>query len=43
VKEGVFSYAAIHAEVEHFFSDLSMHPLYFQYFTPAQIAKHIIV
>jgi len=41
IKEGVFSYTTVHAEVQHFFRDLRLHPVYFEHFTPLQVAKHI--
>jgi len=41
VKEGVFSYTTVHSEVQHFFRGLALHPMYFEHFTPLQIAKHI--
>lgn len=41
VKEGVFSYNTVFAEVLHFFTDLGLHPSYFEHFTPVQIAKHV--
>merc|ERR1719210_2231387 len=41
VKEGVFSYTTVHAEVQHFFLNLGLHPIYFEHFTALQIAKHI--
>eukprot|EP00929_Paragymnodinium_shiwhaense_P023249 TRINITY_DN14602_c0_g1_i1.p1 TRINITY_DN14602_c0_g1~~TRINITY_DN14602_c0_g1_i1.p1 ORF type:complete len:1184 (-),score=307.56 TRINITY_DN14602_c0_g1_i1:349-3900(-) len=41
VKEGVFSYSTVHSEVQYFFRDLNLHPVYFHHFTPYQIAKHI--
>jgi len=41
VKEGVFSYTTVHAEVQHFFKGLNFHPVYFEHFTPLQIAKHV--
>eukprot|EP00928_Gymnodinium_smaydae_P093717 TRINITY_DN7801_c0_g2_i1.p1 TRINITY_DN7801_c0_g2~~TRINITY_DN7801_c0_g2_i1.p1 ORF type:complete len:1171 (-),score=228.98 TRINITY_DN7801_c0_g2_i1:404-3916(-) len=41
VKEGVFSYSTVHSEVQYFFKDLQLHPMYFQHFTPLQIATHV--
>ncbi|CAJ1424281.1 unnamed protein product [Effrenium voratum] len=41
VKEGVFSYTTVHAEVLHFFQVLHFHEIYFTHFTPLQIAKHV--
>jgi len=41
VKEGVFSYTTVHAEVQYFFEVLQLHPIYFEHFTPLQIAKHV--
>eukprot|EP00439_Symbiodinium_sp_Y106_P071909 s699_g13.t1 len=41
VKEGVFSYTTVHAEVKHFFQVLRFHEIYFRHFTPMQIAKHV--
>ncbi|CAE8609699.1 unnamed protein product [Polarella glacialis] len=41
VKEGVFSYTAVHSEVQHFFIGLSFHTVYFTHFTAMQIAKHV--
>jgi len=41
VKEGVFSYTTVHAEVQHFFKGLNLHPIYFEQFTSLQIAKHV--
>lgn len=41
VKEGVFSYTTVHAEVKHFFQVLRFHETYFKHFTPMQIAKHV--
>ncbi|CAK9021826.1 Glutamate dehydrogenase 2 (NAD-specific glutamate dehydrogenase) (NAD-GDH), partial [Durusdinium trenchii] len=41
VKEGVFSYTSVHAEVLHFFKVLRFHEIYFRHFTPLQIAKHV--
>ncbi|CAK0831951.1 unnamed protein product [Prorocentrum cordatum] len=41
VKEGIFSYNTVHAEVQHFFKGLGLHPIYFEHFTPLQVAKHI--
>lgn len=41
VKEGIFSFTTVHAEVEHFFHGLGFHPMYYQHFTPMQISKHI--
>lgn len=41
VKEGVFSYTTVHAEVQHFFKGLALHPVYYEHFTPLQIAKHV--
>ena len=41
VKEGVFSYTTVHAEVKHFFQALRFHEVYFKHFTPMQIAKHV--
>lgn len=41
VKEGAFSYNTVSTEVHHFFRGLGLHPVYFEHFTPGQIAKHI--
>eukprot|EP00927_Polykrikos_kofoidii_P043178 TRINITY_DN37229_c0_g1_i1.p1 TRINITY_DN37229_c0_g1~~TRINITY_DN37229_c0_g1_i1.p1 ORF type:complete len:1141 (-),score=172.66 TRINITY_DN37229_c0_g1_i1:118-3540(-) len=41
VKEGIFSYSTVHAEVHRFFVELDLHPIYFDQFTPYQIAKHV--
>jgi len=41
VKEGIFSFTTVQAEVEHFFSCLGFHRMYYNHFTPMQIAKHI--
>jgi len=41
VKEGVFSYTAVYSEVSHFFKVLRLHPMYYEHFTAAQIAKHV--
>jgi len=41
VKEGVFSYTTVYAEVSHFFKGLGLHPMYFEHFTAMQIAKHV--
>mmetsp|Transcript_18850 Transcript_18850/g.37003 ORF Transcript_18850/g.37003 Transcript_18850/m.37003 type:complete len:1169 (-) Transcript_18850:196-3702(-) len=41
LKEGVFSYTTVHAEVNYFFTTLSLHPVYFSHFTPLQIARHV--
>eukprot|EP00927_Polykrikos_kofoidii_P003625 TRINITY_DN11462_c0_g1_i1.p1 TRINITY_DN11462_c0_g1~~TRINITY_DN11462_c0_g1_i1.p1 ORF type:complete len:1151 (-),score=146.02 TRINITY_DN11462_c0_g1_i1:283-3735(-) len=41
VKEGVFSYSTVRAEVRCFFHELDLHPIYFDHFTPYQIAKHV--
>lgn len=41
VKEGIFSYSTVQAEVEHFFNSLGFHCMYYQHFTSMQIAKHI--
>ncbi|CAJ1429371.1 unnamed protein product, partial [Effrenium voratum] len=41
VKEGIFSFSTVQAEVEHFFNCLGFHCMYYQHFTAWQIAKHI--
>lgn len=41
VKEGIFSYTTIFSEVQYFFRSLGLHPMYFEHFTPLQIAKHV--
>ncbi|CAE7775160.1 GLS2, partial [Symbiodinium sp. CCMP2456] len=41
VKEGIFSFTTVQAEVEHFFNCLGFHRMYYNHFTPMQIAKHI--
>mmetsp|Transcript_40612 Transcript_40612/g.94315 ORF Transcript_40612/g.94315 Transcript_40612/m.94315 type:complete len:1161 (-) Transcript_40612:134-3616(-) len=41
VKEGIFSFTTVQAEVEHFFNCLGFHRMYYQHFTPMQIAKHV--
>merc|ERR1711957_938793 len=41
VKDGIFNYSTVHAEVTYYFKCLGLHNMYFDYFTPLQIAKHI--
>lgn len=40
-EEGLFSFSLIANEVDYFYNKLGLNWAYFEYFTPAQIAKHI--
>jgi len=39
--EGVFSFSLIMAEIDNYYNRLGLDPIYFDLFTPTQIAKHI--
>jgi glutamate dehydrogenase len=39
--EGVFSFSLIMAEIDNYYNRLGLDPIYFELFTPTQIAKHI--
>jgi len=41
VNEGVFSFSLILGEIDNFYNRLGLDPIYFELFTPTQIAKHI--
>ena len=41
VNEGVFSFSLILGEIDNFYNRLGLDPIYFDLFTPTQIAKHI--
>mmetsp|Transcript_110286 Transcript_110286/g.235549 ORF Transcript_110286/g.235549 Transcript_110286/m.235549 type:complete len:1061 (+) Transcript_110286:91-3273(+) len=41
LKQGIFSADVVKHEIQHFFKGLKLHPIYFEHFTPTEIAKHI--
>lgn len=40
-RDGIFAYHSIQAEVQHYYNDLGIHPVYFENFTAAQITRHV--
>jgi glutamate dehydrogenase len=41
VNEGVFSFSLVLGEIDDFYNRMGLDPIYFDLFTPTQIAKHI--